>query len=106
MKAVEYFNQYQIDRNKKGEQEALGQVVIDMLAEVKTIGEKRGVQLLSGLASIFAEQDQKWRAFVRLCEKNGYHNIRPDGFAQFCTHKIPSTIPFFKLVNDQLVAKR
>jgi hypothetical protein len=99
MKAVEYFNQYQIDRNKKGEQEALGQVVIDMLAEVKTIAEKRLVKTDNALASVFNEQDQKWKAFVRLCEKNDYQGIRPDGFARFSVNEIPDTRDFFKRVD-------
>jgi len=88
MKAKEYAVLYQEKSKEKGCNQALSDIAMMFLTEVKTIGESRvpsGHVSESVLRSILNEQSAKWGSFARIAGDG----IRANGFKAYVKAKMP-----------------
>lgn len=85
MRAKDYAYQFLQDPTD----ETLARIAADMLLEVPTIVRKRNIKLDRGFISVIKEQDQKWHCFARQVAKNGYPEVREDGFTMLVWSRYP-----------------
>ncbi len=81
-KAKEYAEQYKANPTIQ----TLAEIVKEMVLEIREIYEMRHGKSDGALKAIFNEQEEKWRAFVRLVDDP---NIAQDGFRNFCQKYFP-----------------
>ena len=83
MKAKDYAREYQENRGTTDDDNlvALAKVAHAVIFEMKEILHNRNPKKSSALLSIFKEQENKWRAFIRRIEN---HNLKdPDMFFRY-----------------------
>lgn len=92
MKAKEYYQQYGEAVAKEvmdgGDTSALTKLVHAMVDESLRIMEERKCVKEEAVMAVFKEQNQKWNAMVRMFEKDGFHDMKRDGFMNYIRMKV------------------
>lgn len=100
MKAKEYYEKYKtelVSEDEKVQTEAILKFLNDLLTEIETLTKARHVKYDRGLFPVLKELDKKYRAVVRLFEKEfGFTPIRPDGFEIVLENRIPGVVEKMK----------
>ena len=94
MKAKEFANQYleSPEPKKNGlKMQCLWNLLLEMVKEMRSIGEKRHVQYDNAVAAILREQNQKWEAMRReiLKRDNEFEAAAEDAFFRFVEFQLP-----------------
>jgi hypothetical protein len=89
MKARDYVKMYR-DEVARGNEHACAKVGSEFIAETVRLKDVRHVSSIGGFEGILKEQDQKWRAFVRLA---GVAALKPDGFENLIEYWLRSRNP-------------
>jgi len=80
MKAKDYAQRYKTNPTD----ETLIDIVQEMIMETKTLAEQRKITTESAMIAIIRQQDEKWKAFCRLCS-----GVNPKFFKLALHHLIP-----------------
>lgn len=86
MKAKEYLEKYKEDA------EIHWRVCNDMFFETSDLIKSRRAQTDAALIAIIEEQHRKWKAFLRMCPKEG---IREHAFIRLCVYRLPELRRYF-----------
>lgn len=100
MKAKEYFEKYEaylIYADEKVALPAAHGIVTELMDEIGAVAKARHVQFDRGIIPIFREQNEKYKAVVRLFEKKyGASPIREDGLEIVFEHHFPGVVEKMK----------
>ena len=100
MKAKEYYAKYKAGLMSADEEIFLSTIrefLSELFNEINTIKEARHVRFDSGFFPILREQNEKYKAVVRLFEKEyGSSPIREDGLELFLEHMMPEVVKKMK----------
>ena len=100
MKAKEYYEKYKLDILSVDQGKyipATQNFIQELFAEMQTISKARNVRFDRGLISIMKEQNDKYKAVVRLFEKEfGASPLRLDGFEMILERRFPGVLEKMK----------
>ena len=100
MKAKEYYEKYKTGLASADNETYLPAargIIVDLLNETKAVMEARHVKFDKGLIPILREQNDKYKAIVRLFEKEyGASPLREDGFELVLENRFPGVMKEMK----------
>ena len=100
MKAKEYYEKYKLDILSVDQGKyipATQNFIQELFAEMQTISKARNVRFDRGFISIMKEQNDKYKAVVRLFEKEfGASPLRLDGFEMILERRFPGVLEKMK----------
>ena len=100
MKAKEYYEKYKaglVSADEKVSLPAARGIITELMDEIGAVAKARHVQFDRGIIPIFREQNEKYKAVVRLFEKEyGASPIRMDGFELVLEKHFPGVVEKMK----------
>ena len=88
MKAKDYAEQFFKDEQTMSDIDCTSKVFAGFVTEIETISKTRNVSTTDGMLSIIKEQDQKWKAFCRIINKD-QPRFKEDGFLALLVKEMP-----------------
>ena len=110
MKAKEYFEKYEAgltDGNEENGNTAIADFLTELVQEIETIKKVRHVQCDRGFLPILKEQNDKYKAVVRMfVKKYGASPIKPEGFEMILEKNFPGMDVVGKMKNPRAPARK
>jgi len=95
MKAKDYAEQFLKDEQTMSDIDCTSKAFIAFVDEIIEIKEARSVSTEPGLIAIVKEQDQKWKAFCQIVNKDK-PRFKEDGFLTLLIKELPWLEPILK----------